>query len=142
MAEQRVPETSPEAPLEERRAAILERRLATEVNNLTERIGRDPALGVQVILDPVDTLSRFGLIDSDTRDLEVRLTQGSLLDLVHLRRAIETRGIGNVLAPNQQLQVRGNTVQGIGVVIDIQVCVTVCWRSVCVTVCVRGSREL
>jgi hypothetical protein len=128
-----------ESGVEERRQTILDRRLVEQVNDLEERIGRDPALALQLVVDPLDTLSKFGLIDSDTKDLEVRCTQGSFLDVVQLRKAIESRGIGNILAPKQDVQATASARTNINVVISIQFCITICWRSVCLKICVSGT---
>jgi hypothetical protein len=128
-----------ESGTEDRRQTILDRRLVEQVNDLEERIGRDPALALQLVVDPLDTLSRFGLMDSDTKDLEVRCTQGSFLDVIQLRKAIESRGIANILAQKQDVPTTALARTNINVVITIRFCVTICWRGVCVTICVSGT---
>jgi hypothetical protein len=128
-----------DARLEERRQVILERYRGERVTDLQERITRDPALGLQLVLDPLETLSRFGLIDTEVRDFEMRITEGSFLDLVHLRRAVDSRGIDNILASEQDTQLTADAVQRIKVGISGQFCVTICWLGACIKVCISGT---
>lgn len=124
------------------RQEALRRYEEERARNFEAIIDRDPGLGLRTILDPLGTFSRFGMIDHTDTSLDIRVTEGSMLDVVHLREAVESRGLDAILAQPAPEEERSARRAAIAVVIDVQVCVTICRANVCVTICVRGQKQL
>jgi hypothetical protein len=100
-----------------RREAIHQFREA-KVARFQELVKKDRYLAAQTILDPLGTLSRFGLIEDADRELNVEVTKGSLADIAYLKEAVASRGLENVLAtepPKEEVALLEAV--GIGIVI-------------------------
>jgi len=120
------------------RRIILERARQAMAASFQDRVNNDPILAAQTLLDPVGTLSKFGLIQPTDDDLSMQLTKGSLTDLIHVREAIETRGILNaVRAPAPAA-----TAEAVSIGVEVTVCATFEFNFVSVTACVTVRFEL
>lgn len=112
------------------RRDLIEAYRQTKAQRFQDLVGRDRLLAAQTILDPVGTLAKFGLLDPGDNDLSVQLTEGTLLDLIHLRETVAARGlVGALEDPAGPEGASARRAQG-------QVSVTLCWNRVCVTVTV------
>jgi hypothetical protein len=120
------------------RRAILEKARQTAAASFQERVNIDPILAAQTILDPVGTLAKFGLVQPEDNDLSMQLTRGSLTDLVHVREAVEARGLVNaVRAP-----AHAAAAEAMRAGVEVTVCATLAWNSISVTACVTVRFEL
>ena len=110
----------------DRRAAIHGAR-ESKVAWFQELANQDRYLATQTLLDPLGTLSKFGLIDPSDNDLHMQVTKGSLADLIYLRESVATRGLDNVLSTPE-------TERAARIVVSISVSFT--WDGVRVTITV------
>lgn len=92
-------------------------------------VEKDHCLAIQTILDPVGTLSKFGLIEDTDNDLHMQLTKGTLADIVHLREAVAARGLASITTPPPPARE-----EALRIVITVSVTFT--WDGVRVTVTV------
>lgn len=112
------------------RRALLESLKRSKAEEFQELTTKDPLLAAQTIIDPIGTLSKFGLIDEGDNDLYVQVTKGTLRDVVYLREAVTARG--GLMAVRQQGTA---TAAAAAISVRITVCVTVSWNYVSITVC-------
>ena len=129
------------ARAEELRQTILDQYSAEQDAAFEKRVRHNPALGIQLILDPLETLSTFGLIRTETKDLTMSIIEGSFADVLQLRKAVEHYGLHRLLASRQEapgipgskitiaLRARGGIPVG-------PFCFRVCWRSICIIICI------
>jgi hypothetical protein len=117
------------------RRSIIESYRGSKVQGFQDRVDQDQVLAAQFVLDPIGTLTKFGLIDPTDNDVSIQVTKGSLLDIVQVREAVAARGLAAVLqapAKRQTAQAAAISVSG-----RITICITVCWGRWCVTVCIE-----
>ncbi|HXJ91938.1 MAG TPA: hypothetical protein VMT20_03555 [Terriglobia bacterium] len=79
------------------RTDVIHQYREAKVARFQELVNQDRFLAAQAVLDPLGTLSRFGLVDESDHDLHTELSKGSLADLAYFKHSVETRGLENVL---------------------------------------------
>ena len=67
-----------------------------------EKIDKNPYLAIQTALDPIGMLSKFGLIDPSDSDIYIRVIEGSLSDVVHLKEVVAVEGIAEVVKAKEK----------------------------------------
>ena len=82
---------------ESRRDAIHQFR-ESKVAKFQDHVNKDRYLAAQTILDPLGTLSRFGLVEEADHEIHTEVTQGSLTDIAYFKEAVAARGLENVLS--------------------------------------------
>lgn len=119
------------------RRSLIESLRQTNVYWFQELVNRDRFLAVQMILDPPDTLAKFELQELGDNALLMQVTQGSLLDLVHLWEIMAARDLANAVAAPRSVST--------GAVGELCVVVTTSatsyWNHVCFTSSAHSAVE-
>ena len=111
---------------ESRKEAIHQFR-QSKVARFQELANKDRYLAAQIILDPLGTLSRFGLVEEADHEIHTEVTKGSLTDIAYFKEAVAARGLENVLSVSP-----AGIEPALRVVVTISITVT--WDNVRVTV--------
>ncbi len=111
---------------------ILESARQAAVASFQDRVNADPILAAQTVLDPVGMLAKFGLVQPGDNDLSMQFTKGSLTDLIHVREAVEARGLFNAV----HTPAHDTEAEALRIGVEVRVCVTLRWNGVVLTVCV------